>query len=200
MQEDENYTKVHERLKAFRESYPKFLLNTVSLQVNTHALFKCTISNDQGQVVSTGHGYKKIEATSEMTAEDMLSFAETQSVGRALGFFGYVGNNPEDGIATSEDKKASKDAIQKALKVNKAKKIVDASMSVPTPIKNIYEIPEAPRDKGQVAMVHAFLKAKYKLKSNADFFATFPGINQSFTGLSDFCARATKKDIKLWCK
>jgi len=79
------YSKVVDRLRAFRADYPSSDGWTIQTHIHTltddYVIFECHISSPDQVIVSTGHGFNGI------AKEKGLEKAETVSVGRALAFF-----------------------------------------------------------------------------------------------------------------
>lgn len=93
-----DYAKVAERLKAFREACPNGLIKTVPhIQEDGQILFEATILKDKANPQSgeaTGHSLGK------NTGSKAFEKLETIAVGRALALLGYLASGE---IASSEE-------------------------------------------------------------------------------------------------
>lgn len=80
-----DYLQVAWRLVWFREEHPDFGINAEALSLtDDHAVFKATITNQDGIQVSSGHG-----SESKKDFGDFIEKAETKAIGRALAMLGY---------------------------------------------------------------------------------------------------------------
>lgn len=80
-----DYLEVKWRLVWFREDHPDWCIDTeCKEQDQDHAIFKATISDENGIQKSAGHG-----SESKKDFVDFLEKAETKAVGRALAMLGY---------------------------------------------------------------------------------------------------------------
>lgn len=117
-----DYVLVNERVRAFRENYDGYGISTDMLSNDAGTvIFKATITDPAGRVVSTGYAYEK-ENSSYINKTSYIENCETSAVGRALGFFGIgcdtsIASYEEVAIAvaqqdaeTDEDKKMAEDA------------------------------------------------------------------------------------------
>lgn len=103
------YTRVVDRLTAFKEHYPvhkdSVLINTeIHTLTDSYVVFKATISWDD-TIVATGHGFNAI------AKEKAFEKAETVAVGRALAFF-----DPQYG---GESELASQEEMEKFAELTK---------------------------------------------------------------------------------
>ena len=122
------YVEVNERIRAFRELYPKGSIMTemVSNQ-DGMCVFKTNIIVDN-QILATGHAYER-EGSTFINKTSYVENCETSSIGRALGVLGIgidtsvasaeeVGNaiaqqdQPEE--ISDDDLQALKDQLNKA--------------------------------------------------------------------------------------
>ena len=81
------YLQVMWRIRWFRDEHPDYAINAELLSFdaeNQHAVFKATISDNNGFPLSTGHG-----SESAKDFRDFIEKAETKSLGRALAMLGY---------------------------------------------------------------------------------------------------------------
>lgn len=80
-----DYLQVAWRLVWFREDHPDWSIDAALLEADAeHAIFKATISDENGVQKSSGHG-----SESKRDFGDYLEKAETKAVGRALAMLGY---------------------------------------------------------------------------------------------------------------
>lgn len=80
------YEYVASRVNRFRIEHPDWSIETTPTITDEYLMFRTEIRNEQGQILSTGHALKK-------RGQDANAFekCESKSVGRALGFVGYAG-------------------------------------------------------------------------------------------------------------
>lgn len=97
------YTKVVDRLIAFKEKYHPdkgfFIQTNITTLTDNYVVFKAEILNKEGVILATGHGFNAI------AKEKSLEKAETVAVGRALAFF--------DPMYGGESELASQEEIEK---------------------------------------------------------------------------------------
>ena len=94
------YVEVNERVKYFRESYPDWRIETELVSNDGGVcVFKATVKNDAGAIISTGHAYEK-EDSSFINKTSYIENCETSAVGRALGLLGI---GIDTSIASSEE-------------------------------------------------------------------------------------------------
>lgn len=87
------YKRVSQRVMEFRKEHPLWTIQTEQVSVSKDlALFRATILDEQGRVVSTGHKL----VTAQERPDNYVETAETGSVGRALHFLGYPPVDIED--------------------------------------------------------------------------------------------------------
>ena len=80
-----DYLQVAWRLVWLRDEHPDYGILTEALQIGEdYAIFKATITNPDGTILSTGHG-----SESKRDFGDLIEKAETKAVGRALAMLGY---------------------------------------------------------------------------------------------------------------
>lgn len=87
------YAQVKDKVDAFRKLYPRGGINTEVLQFGDVAMVKATVTDDNGNIIGTGHAYEQNGST-QINRTSYLENCETSAVGRALAFCGL-------GIATS---------------------------------------------------------------------------------------------------
>ena len=81
------YLQVMWRLVWFRDEHPNWGISTELTSFDPekqHAIFKATIFNEEGNILSTATG-----SESARDFKDFIEKAETKAVGRALGMLGY---------------------------------------------------------------------------------------------------------------
>ena len=82
------YVEVNERVKYFIEAYSGWSIETELLSNDGGiCVFKATIKDESGRVVSTGHAFEKQDANF-INKTSYIENCETSAVGRALGFLG----------------------------------------------------------------------------------------------------------------
>jgi len=103
------YTKVVDRLSAFKEKYHPdegFTIKTgIATLTDNYVVFKAEIISKDGVILSTGHGFNAI------AKEKSLEKAETVAVGRALAFF--------DPMYGGESELASQEEMEKFQELTK---------------------------------------------------------------------------------
>jgi len=103
------YTKVVDRLSAFKEKYHPdegFTIKTdITTLTDNYVVFKAEIISKDGVILSTGHGFNAI------AKEKSLEKAETVAVGRALAFF--------DPMYGGESELASQEEMEKFQELTK---------------------------------------------------------------------------------
>jgi len=103
------YTKVVDRLSAFKEKYHPDEGFTIKTEITTltdnYVVFKAEIISKDGVILSTGHGFNAI------AKEKSLEKAETVAVGRALAFF--------DPMYGGESELASQEEMEKFQELTK---------------------------------------------------------------------------------
>lgn len=124
-----DYVEVNQRVKGFRELYPKGLIETEILQMNNGiCVMKAKVYDEDGTLLSIGHAYEK-EDSSFINKTSYLENCETSAVGRALGFLGI-------GIDSSI---ASKEEVINAVANQEQKGIAKATTSQLKFIQNLFE-------------------------------------------------------------
>jgi len=94
------YVEVNERVKYFRSNYEGWSIETELLSnENGTCVFKATVKDDQGTVVSTGHAYEN-EGSTFINKTSYIENCETSAVGRALGLLGI---GIDTSIASSDE-------------------------------------------------------------------------------------------------
>lgn len=84
-----NYAEVNQRIKAFRMVYPKGSLPTEIISIdNGTVVMKCTVLDEEGNILATGHAYEK-ENSTFINKTSYIENCETSAVGRALGIAGF---------------------------------------------------------------------------------------------------------------
>jgi hypothetical protein len=95
------YTKVVNRLKDFRDTFPAnegWAIKTEPISItNESVVFQATINNPDGVTVAVGHGHNIFGA------EKALEKAETVAIGRAIGNFHPVYGGESDEFASADE-------------------------------------------------------------------------------------------------
>ena len=106
------YAQVKDKVDAFRKLCPRGGISTEVLQFGDVAMVKATVTDDNGNIIGTGHAYEK-DGSTQINRTSYLENCETSAVGRALAFCGI-------GIATSiasaeevRNAQAQQEAIEK---------------------------------------------------------------------------------------
>ena len=96
------YVTVNERLKAFREHFEDYALETELVEVNDkQALIRATIKDPSGRIIATGTAYERADQKGSMVnATSHVENCETSAWGRALGNFGI---GIDDSVATADE-------------------------------------------------------------------------------------------------
>jgi len=122
-----NYAKVSERIKLFREDCPRGSITTEpTFHPDGKIVFKTHVVKDKSDEFSaeaTGHAYS--EASKDKDFEKL----ESISVGRALALLGYLATGE---IATSEEMEEFKEYVEdkNAQEIAKAKNDIDACNTI----------------------------------------------------------------------
>lgn len=97
-----DYKTVALRVMEFRNDHPDWTIKTEILQEDADSVrMQTTVISDRNRVVSTGMAHETIKGNRINASGSMLENCETSSVGRALSFAGYVGE--EMSIASAEE-------------------------------------------------------------------------------------------------
>ena len=95
------YTKVVNRLKDFRDTFPAnetWAIKTEPISItNESVVFQATINNPDGVTVAVGHGHNLLGA------DKALEKAETVAIGRAIGNFHPVYGGESDEFASADE-------------------------------------------------------------------------------------------------
>jgi hypothetical protein len=84
-----DYAEVNQRIKAFRMVYPQGSLPTEIISIdNGIVIMKCTVLDEDGRILATGHAYEK-ENSTFINKTSYIENCETSAVGRALGLAGF---------------------------------------------------------------------------------------------------------------
>lgn len=146
-----DYLEVKWRVVWFREEKPNWGIETEAAQItNEKAIFKCTIKDESGRIISTGYG-----SETPNDFQDFIEKAETKSVGRALAYLGYgtqfapeldegdrIADSPIERVNTNEKPNTKPDKITEYQKkviggLVKSKKLTPEKMS--EIIKELYK-------------------------------------------------------------
>ena len=83
-----DYVTVNERIRAFRENYKNYSLESEILSMeNGTVTIKAIVRNEDGRVIATGHAQEK-ENSSYINKTSYIENCETSAWGRALGNLG----------------------------------------------------------------------------------------------------------------
>lgn len=94
------YVMVNERIRAFREICPGGTITTEIISLDNGVVtMKATITDENGQVISTGLAYEK-ESNGYINKTSFIENCETSAVGRALGFAGI---GVDESMASAEE-------------------------------------------------------------------------------------------------
>ena len=110
------YIPVNERIKAFRQIYPRgqILTEIIGLQDGICTM-KCSVYDDEGKLLATGHGQEK-EGSTFINKTSYIENCETSCIGRALGSMGIgldCGFASYEEVANAKMNQDDKDTISK---------------------------------------------------------------------------------------
>jgi hypothetical protein len=89
------YERVVSRVDRFKNDFPNWpIVPQPPIITDEYILFRTEIYDDEGKIVSAGHALKK-----RGQEENAFEKCETKSVGRALAFLGYAGEE----LASAEE-------------------------------------------------------------------------------------------------
>lgn len=96
------YVTVAERLKAFREEFEEYTLETELVSVdNVSALIRAVIKDPSGRIIATGTAFERADNKRSMVnATSHVENCETSAWGRALGNFGI---GIDHSVATADE-------------------------------------------------------------------------------------------------
>lgn len=96
------YVTVNERVKAFREHYPEFSLETELIEVTSDtALIRAVIRNPEGRILATGTSFERRDNSLSMVNKTShVENCETSAWGRALG---NLGIGIDESIASAQE-------------------------------------------------------------------------------------------------
>jgi hypothetical protein len=124
------YSKVVDRVKAFRADFPSNQGWTIQTEIHTltdnYVVFKCQIIDPEGTVLATGHGFNGI------AKDKAMEKAETVSVGRALAIFDPLYGGDYELASAEEISKFHENKIA----VNHIVPPVPITPSIPKPTHN----------------------------------------------------------------
>lgn len=111
-----DYIPVNERIKAFRQIYPRgqILTEIIGLQDGICTM-KCSVYDDEGKLLATGHGQEK-EGSTFINKTSYIENCETSCIGRALGSMGIgldCGFASYEEVANAKMNQDEKDTISK---------------------------------------------------------------------------------------
>lgn len=94
------YVMVHERILHFRDKFEGYYFTTDFVELTEdRCVMKCSVFNEQGVEVSTGHAYEMQDSTF-INKTSYVENCETSAIGRALG---NLGIGIDTGIASFEE-------------------------------------------------------------------------------------------------
>lgn len=96
------YVTVNERLKAFREGFEEYTLETELVSVDSaSALIRAVIKDPSGRIIATGTAFERADQKGSLVnATSHVENCETSAWGRALGNFGI---GIDDSVATADE-------------------------------------------------------------------------------------------------
>lgn len=98
-----DYLQVSGRVLLFRLDHPSWTIETDNVALtDTSAVFKCTIRDDAGRIISTGHG-RATEAATKSLGGRFIEKAETAAIGRALALAGFGTDDTLDDVEYPAD-------------------------------------------------------------------------------------------------
>ena len=106
------YAQVKDKIDAFRKLHPRGGIATELLQFGDVVVVKATVTDENGNVLGTGHAYEK-ENSTQINRTSYLENCETSAVGRALAMCGI---GIMTSIASAEEVRnaqAQQEAIEK---------------------------------------------------------------------------------------
>lgn len=139
-----DYAEVNQRIKAFRMLYPEgFIETSLISNENGVCVFQAVVGNGEN-ILGTGTAYEK-EGSTFINKTSYIENCETSAVGRALGMAGFgidtsvaSAEEVQNAIANQEEKKATKEQIEKLKELLTEEKI--ESMLVYYKVKSIEDM------------------------------------------------------------
>ena len=129
------YVEVNERIKFFRQEnkYAGWGIHTdINMMDDEQCLCKCTIVNEDGQVMAQGHAHE-VKSSSNINKTSHVENCETSAVGRALAMLGIGIDTSIASANEVQDAIAKQQAIVDNPQVQKLSKKLDA------PVENIMD-------------------------------------------------------------
>ena len=129
------YVEVNERIKFFRQEnkYEGWGIHTdINMMDDEQCLCKCTIVNEDGQVMAQGHAHE-VKSSSNINKTSHVENCETSAVGRALAMLGIGIDTSIASANEVQDAIAKQQAIVDNPQVQKLSKKLDA------PVENIMD-------------------------------------------------------------
>jgi uncharacterized Fe-S center protein len=94
------YVEVNERIRAFREIYPLFSLESKIIEATDEVAFiQAIVKNESGRIISMGTAYES-RGSSNVNKTSHIENCETSAWGRALG---NLGIGISDSVATADE-------------------------------------------------------------------------------------------------
>ena len=135
------YKTVALRIKEFREVHPDYTIDTKLVEDGERVIIKTTIMNEQGRILATGYA-EEVRDDGHINRTSALENCETSSVGRALAFLGFGGEE----IASANE---VSDAIIAGIKKDMADYMAKYSRCLQKHISTVLMVKEAIRLKEQ---------------------------------------------------
>lgn len=123
------YVQVHERVRAFREVFPKYRLISEIISVGEDGngggivTMKASVLDENGNVLATGHAQEK-EASSNVNRTSYIENCETSAFGRALG---NLGIGIDTNFATADEVEIAIEQQEEIRREEKERREADAA-------------------------------------------------------------------------
>lgn len=123
------YVQVHERVRAFREVFPKYRLISEIISVGEDGngggivTMKASVLDENGNVLATGHAQEK-EASSNVNRTSYIENCETSAFGRALG---NLGIGIDTSFATADEVESAIEQQEEIKREEKERREADAA-------------------------------------------------------------------------
>lgn len=123
------YVQVNERVRAFREVFPKYRLISEIISVGEDGngggivTMKASVLDENGNVLATGHAQEK-EASSNVNRTSYIENCETSAFGRALG---NLGIGIDTSFATADEVESAIEQQEEIRREEKERREADAA-------------------------------------------------------------------------
>lgn len=123
------YVQVNERVRAFREVFPKYRLISEIISVGEDGngggivTMKASVLDENGNVLATGHAQEK-EASSNVNRTSYIENCETSAFGRALG---NLGIGIDTSFATADEVESAIEQQEEIKREEKERREADAA-------------------------------------------------------------------------